>query len=93
MPNKEDLFKYIDFFAEKTLFFIDFSVDYNKIKKYICYVKIDDFSAFKYYYLIIAESKLSYLLFPILLSIFYINSLFFNRYDKNNRNLIYYRTI
>jgi hypothetical protein len=93
LPNKEHLFKYIDFFPEKTLFFTDFLVDYNKLKKDICYIRIDDFSTFKYYYLIIAESKLSYLLFPILLCIFYINGVFINRYDKNNRNLIYYRTI
>ena len=86
LPNKEHLFKYIDFFPEKTLFFTNFLVDYNKINKYICYIKIDDFSTFKYYYLIIAESELSYFLFPILLSIIYINGVFVNRFDKNNRN-------
>ena len=93
LPNKEHLFKYIDFFPEKTLFFTNFVVDSNKIKKNICYIKIDDFSTFKYYYLIIAESKLSYFLFPILLCIIYINGVFINRFDKNNRNLFYYRTI
>ena len=93
LPNKDYLFKYIDFFPEKTLFFTDYLIDYNRIKKYICYIKIDDFSKFKYYYLIIADSKLSYLLFPILLCIIYINAVFINRFDKNNRNLIYYRAI
>jgi len=93
LPNKEHLFKYLDFFPEKTLFFTDFLVDYNKIKKNICHIKIDDYSSYKYYYLIMAESKLSYLLFPIILFIFYINGVFINRYDSNNRNLIYFRTI
>ena len=93
LPNKEYIFKYLDFFPQKTLFFTDFLVDYKKITKNICYIKIDDFSTYKYYYIIIAESEFSYLLFPIILCIFYINGVFINRYDRNSRNLIYYRSI
>ena len=94
LPNKENLFKYLDFFPENTLFFTNFLVDYNKIKKYICYIKIDDISKYKYYYIIMAESKFDYILFPIILFIFFLNGVFINRYDKNNRNnLIYDRKI
>ena len=95
LPNDESLFKYIDFFPDTTLFFTTFSIDHSKIKKNICYIKVEDWSYYNHYYIIIAENNFGYVVLPLIFCIFYLSGIFVNRRDKSieRRRLMFYRQI
>ena len=93
LPNNNQLFKYIDLFPESTIYFTTFQVDYNKLKKYICYIRIEDWSTYKFYYIINAEIKLGYITFPLIFGFFFATCFCVNRYDRSNVRLVFYRQI
>ena len=93
LPNNEILFKYIDLFPENTIYFTTFLVDYNKLKKYICYIKIEDWSDYNYYYIISSEIKLGYITLPLLFGFFFGTCFCYNKYFRSNVRIVFYRQI
>lgn len=95
LPNDESLFKYIEFFPDTTLFFTTFTIDHSKIKKNICYIKVEDWSYYNHYYIVISENNFGYVVLPLIFCFFYLSGIFVNRRDKSieRRNLMFYRQI
>ena len=54
---------YANYFDDKTLFFTDFQLSWEDIRHSICYIQIDGWS--KYNYIIMANTKMGYIFFPI----------------------------
>jgi len=64
----KDKLKYVKYFSSNTIFFTDFQIFWSDIKEGICYVQLEKWS--KYNYVILAPSKLGYILFPLCIFLF-----------------------
>ena len=54
---------YAKYFSDDTLFFTDFQLSWEDIRKSVCYIQIDSWAKFNY--IIMAYSKMGYIFFPI----------------------------
>ena len=83
--DKEKLKNYINYIPDSTLLFTSFSINYNEIKRTICYIQLDNWS--KYHYIFISERKLTYLTLPLIFCFCYISSFPISIYDGYNESL------
>ena len=64
----KDNLNYVKYFSNKTIFFTDFQIFWSDIKEGLCYVQIEKWH--EYNYIIMAQSKLGYILFPLAIFLF-----------------------
>ena len=83
--DKEKFKRYINFIPDSTLLFTSFSIDYNEIKRTICYIELEQLT--KYHYIFISERKLTYLTLPLIFCFCYISSFPISIYDGYNESL------
>ena len=92
-PTKEKLLKYINFIPDETLLFTNFEIEYTKIKRSICFIKLEKWSEF--HYIIVSQDKLTYLTIPLIFCTFYINILIavYKGYNESLTRLASFRKI
>ena len=90
-PNEEQLYKHIGILDEYALIFTAFNVDFIKIGKPVCYIKIQEWS--NYNYIFVSDKNLVYLALPIIFIPFYISVVIIHVYEgyKETLNRLVFR--
>jgi hypothetical protein len=92
-PKEEQLYKHIGKLPDFALIFTAFEVDFIKIGKPVCYLKIQEWS--NYHYIFVSDKKVEYLALPVIFIPFCISVIIsvYKGYKETLNRLVFRRKI